>query len=150
MLQLPPFSPTSDFGSESLSHNQHGAALCTTEQWARTHVVVNNMWAPSGRGAPGTCVAPTFVTSPTFAIAHQFCQFISTTFVNLTTFVKCCQLRGHQFCQTHQPLMALQTRSLLLSTRSDHFSFVNRNCIIFSTSATLSHTLKKSVIVLVI
>ncbi len=148
---MPPFSPTSAFGSASLSHNQHDAALCTTEQWARTHVVVNNMrLAPSGRGPPGTCVAPSFVTSPTFAIAHQFCQFISTTFVNLASFVKCCQLRGHQFCQTHQPLMALQTRSLPLSTRSDHFSFVNRNFIIFSTSATLSHTLKKSVIVLVI
>ena len=42
-------------------------------------------------------------------------------FVNLTTFVNFCQLRAHQFCQQYQPLMSLQTRSLLLSTRPDHF-----------------------------
>ena len=30
-------------------------------------------------------VAPTFVTSTTFVTAHQFCQFISTAFVNITT-----------------------------------------------------------------
>ena len=34
-----------------------------------------------------TSVAPTFVTSTTFVTAHQFCQFISTAFVDLTTFV---------------------------------------------------------------
>ena len=65
--------------------------------------------------------APTFITSTTFVAAHQFCQFISTAFVNLTTFVKCCHLRAHQFCQQYQPLMSLKTRSLRLSTRPDHF-----------------------------
>ena len=44
-------------------------------------------------------VAPTFVTSTTFVTAHQFRQFISTAFVDLTTFVNFCQLRAHQFCQ---------------------------------------------------
>ena len=78
-------------------------------------------------------VAPTFVTSTTFVTVHQFCQFISTAFVNLTTFYNFCQLRANQFCQQHQPLMSLQTRSLLLSTRLDHFKFVNRNFIILLT-----------------
>ena len=32
-------------------------------------------------------VAPTFVTSTTFVTTHQFCQFISTVFVNFTNFV---------------------------------------------------------------
>ena len=41
--------------------------------------------------------------------------------VRLTTFVNFCQLRAHQFCQQYQPLMSLQMRSLLLSTRRDHF-----------------------------
>ena len=44
---------------------------------------------------------PTFVTSTTFVTAHHFCQFISTVFVNLTTFVNFCQLRAHQFCQQY-------------------------------------------------
>ena len=67
------------------------------------------------------CVAPTFVTSTNFVTAHQFYQFISTASVNLTTFVNFCHLRAHQFCQQYQPLMSLKTRSLLLSTRPDHF-----------------------------
>ena len=75
-------------------------------------------WRSAVHAAP---VAPTFVTSTTFVTAHQFCQFISTAFVNLTTFVNFCQLRAHQFCQQYQPLMSLQTRSLLLSTRPAHF-----------------------------
>ena len=57
----------------------------------------------------------------TFVTAHQFCQFISTAFVNLTTFVNFCQLRAHQLCQQYQPLMSLQMRSLLLLTRPDNF-----------------------------
>ena len=76
---------------------------------------------PSRAFRERAAVAPTFVTSTTFVTAHQFCQFISTAFVNLTTFVNFCQLRAHQFCQQYQPLMSLQTRSLLLSTRPDHF-----------------------------
>ena len=63
-----------------------------------------------------TFVAPTFVTSTTTVTAHQFCQNISTTCVNLTIFVNFCQLGGHQFYQQYQPLMSLQTRSLPLST----------------------------------
>ena len=74
-------------------------------------------------GLPGLCVffgntsvvltwAGTFVTSTTFVTAHQFCQFISAAFVNLTTFVNseltsyvnninhlCRYRRGHYFCQ---------------------------------------------------
>ena len=84
-----------------------------------------------------TPVAPTFVTSTTFVTAHHFCQFISTAFVNLTTFVNFCQLRTHQFCQHYQTLMSLQTRSLLLS--QGLITFVNRN---LSTSSMLSHNLK--------
>ena len=69
----------------------------------------------SDRNEGQATVAPTFITSITFVTAHQFCQFISTVFVNF------CQLRPHQFCQQYQPLMSLQTRSLLLSTRPDNF-----------------------------
>ena len=58
-----------------------------------------------------------------FVTTHQFCQFISTTFANLTTFVNLCQPRGDELCQENQPLMPLQTRSLglLLSTGHDQF-----------------------------
>ena len=48
--------------------------------------------------------------------AHQFCQFISTAFVNLTSFVNFCHPSAHQFCQKYQPLMSLKTRAPLLST----------------------------------
>ena len=87
-----------------------------------------------------TCVAPTFVTSTTFVTAHQFCQFISTAFVNLTTFVNfvnseltsfvsninhlCRYRRGHYFCQQGPT------------------TFVNRNFMILPMCAMLSHTLK--------
>ena len=57
-----------------------------------------------------THVLPTFVTSTTFVTARQFCQFISTAFVNLTTFVNFCQLRAHQFCQQYQPLVVCRYR----------------------------------------
>ena len=41
--------------------------------------------------------------SPVLSIhINHFCQFISTTVVNLATFVNFCQLRG-QFCQQYQP-----------------------------------------------
>ena len=68
-----------------------------------------------------TLVERTFVTSTTFVTAHQFCQFISTIFVYLTSCVNFSQLRGHQFCKIYQPLMSLQTRSQLLLARPDHF-----------------------------
>ena len=70
------------------------------------------------------CVAPTFVTSTTFVTAHQFCQFISTAFVNFTTFVNFCHLRAHSFCQQGPT------------------TFVNRNFMILPMGAMLSRTLK--------
>ena len=80
---------------------------------------------------PDASVAPTFVTSTTFVTAHQFCQFISTTFVNsgLTSFVSninhlCRYRRGHYFCQ------------------QDPTTLVNCNCMILPMCAMLSHTLK--------
>ena len=76
-----------------------------------------------------TPVAPTCLTSTTCVKAHQFCQFISTAFVNLTTFVNFCQLRAHQFCQQYQPLMSLQTRSqtILLSQGPTTYFTINYN-----------------------
>ena len=79
----------------------HGTGAQTNLK--RTH---DTSHAVTNRGRPRartqtTTVAPTFVTS--------------------TTFVNFCQLRAHQFCPQYQPLMSLQTRSLLLSTRPDHF-----------------------------
>ena len=63
-------------------------------------------------------VAPIFVTSTAFVTAIRLCQFISTTFVNLTTVVNFCQLRGRQFCQKYQTLMSLQTRSPLFVNKA--------------------------------
>ena len=82
-------------------------------------------------------VAPTFVASTTFVTAHDFCQFISTTFVNLTAFVNFCQLRAHQFCHKYQPLMSLRTRSLLLSTGPP--TFVARTFFVLSMNGIQSH-----------
>ena len=74
-------------------------------------------------------VAPTFVTSTTFVTAHQFCEFISTAFINLTTFINFCQLRPHQFCQQYQPLMSYRRGHYFCQQGST--TFVNRNFIAY-------------------
>ena len=66
-----------------------------------------------------TAVGPTFITSTTFVTAHDFCQFKSSTFVSLTSFVNseltsfvtninhlCRYGRGHYFCQPVRPLLS--------------------------------------------
>ena len=73
---------------------------CHTNKYPLTVHTIRLLSLYHSISSSNTAVAPTFVTSTIFVTAHQFCQFISTAFVNLTTFVNFCHIRARQFLST--------------------------------------------------